>query len=365
MKFYIDIYLDHNLGDDLFLDTLLQRYPEHDFYVGIPLHIKHLNAHFEKYSNLKVTKPIGIKNIFSMLEYDAYLLIGGSIYMDLNESYHRLWLSRLIKSFVSLITGKPFFVLGANLGPLNTRLGKFLLFIHFNLVKHITVRDCNSYNLLKKWKKFNSFSLAPDIVFSHKNDFDISRGNAILGVSVINNQRDKNCQEDYIQKIISLINEYFERSAEHKVTILGFDGGLENDDVVIKEVLRDHKIKEKLSSGSLDVLNYTPSIKLMDYLETLSKCDYFICSRFHAMILAMKYDKVFFPICYSNKMESVLLDAQCNELGIKYKNIAALDVRQVIDRLLNDENSTSFNKEYMKKSNDHFSCIDNLISSQS
>lgn len=32
MKIYLDAFLSQNLGDDLFLDILLKRYPNHKFY---------------------------------------------------------------------------------------------------------------------------------------------------------------------------------------------------------------------------------------------------------------------------------------------------------------------------------------------
>ena len=32
MKIYLNAYIAQNLGDDLFLDILLKRYPNHEFY---------------------------------------------------------------------------------------------------------------------------------------------------------------------------------------------------------------------------------------------------------------------------------------------------------------------------------------------
>lgn len=364
MKFYVDIYLDHNLGDDLFLDTLLQRYPEHEFNVGVPGHIHQLNEHFKKYHNIKIVKPIGIKNILDAFKYDVYVLIGGSIYMDLGPKFHRIWLSRLIKSMFFLLKGKPFFVIGANLGPFNTRLGKILLWMHFNLVRHISVRDAHSYNILKKWKIFNTYSMAPDVVFSHKSNLNsVECDGEILGISVINTKRHVQAKSAYIDKMRSLITHYLGRSSENKVLIMGFDGGLENDDEVIQEILKNESVENLLASGRIEVINYSPQIDMMTYLNKINQCKSIVCSRFHAMILAMKYNKRIYPICYSEKMENVLLDMKSQILGIKYENIGDLRVNDVLDNLMLD-NSSYFNKKDMDAAEKHFSCIDVFIESR-
>ena len=361
MKFYVDIYLDHNLGDDLFLDTLLQRYPEHDFYVGIPSHVERLNIHFNRYSNLKKISPIGIKNIFNVIDFDAYILIGGSVYMDLNKSFRRLWLSRLFKSIICALSQKPFYVIGANLGPFNTKLGKLLLFIHFNVIKHISVRDKHSYDLLKRWKKFNTYSIAPDVVFSHTTKTtSTSTSTSTLGISVINTSRHIYAQEAYIKKIAALINLYLSKSSSNSILLMGFDGGLENDNAIIQRVLEDQNMDR------IKVLNYSPDLDMMSFLNEFKKCDSIVCSRFHAMILAIKYNKKIFPICYSEKMSNVLLDMKHENLGINYENIDDLDVERVVDELslVNNEDNKKLRNlevEYMKSAVNHFNCIDSII----
>lgn len=361
MEFYVEIYLDHNLGDDLFLDTLLQRYPEHDFYVGMPEHISHLNVYFNKYKNLKIIKPIVFKNAFRLIKFDAHILIGGSVYMDFNKRLHKLWLSRLLKSLICLVTGKPFFVIGANLGPFNTKIGKLLLWMHFNLVKHMSVRDLHSYNILKKWKKFNTFSIFPDIVFSHKGDFaERKQDNNILGVSVINTKRHLHVQEIYIKKLCELINQYLVKSPCGKVIIMGFDGGLENDGRLIEEILLDDEIKVAFKNGRIEVINYTPKVDMFDYLRKFHQCNAVICSRFHAMILAMKYKQKYFPICYSEKMENVLLDMKSKITGIRYENISELNISKTVDFLLTND-AVVFDESNIHTAEKHFGCIDNLI----
>ncbi|MBO1366913.1 polysaccharide pyruvyl transferase family protein [Vibrio cholerae] len=364
MKFYVEIYLDHNLGDDLFLDTLLQRYPEHKFYVGMPEHITNLNVHFKKYNNLKTIKPINFKNAFKLIGFDAHILIGGSIYMDLNNGFHKLWLSRLLKSFICFVTGKPFFVLGANLGPFNTKIGTLLLWMHFNLINHISVRDSHSFNILEKWKKIGSFDVLPDVVFSHDVEFPKRKqDNNILGISVINTKRHPHAQDAYVKKIRELTYQYLIKFPSGKVLIMGFDGGLENDGDVIKKILSDDRMKMSVEDGSVEVNDYNQNVDMLDYLDDFQQCNAVICSRFHAMILAMKYEQRFFPICYSEKMENVLLDMKSSVAGIKYENISYLNVNEVMEFLFQD-GTTFFDKTKIHTAKEHFNCIDELIASK-
>ncbi len=363
MKFYVEIYLDHNLGDDLFLDTLLQQYPDHDFYIGVPKHITQLNVYFKKYSNLIKVEPINFKNAFRLIKFDAHILIGGSVYMDLNMRFHKLWLSRLLKSFICSVTGKPFLVIGANLGPFNTKIGKFLLWMHFNLIKHISVRDFYSYNILKKWKKFGTFSIFPDIVFSHEVNFpERNKECNILGVSVINTKRHPHVQDAYVKKMCELIGQYLIKAPSAKVLIMGFDGGLENDGSVIERILADENISVAFQNDCVEVINYTPEVDMLYYLSKFHQCNAVVCSRFHAMILAMKYGQNYFPICYSEKMGNVLSDMKSNVSGIEYENISELNVDEVADFLLKSS-SDLFDKDNLHTAKAHFNCIDKLIDS--
>ena len=61
MKVYVDAYLEKNLGDDIFLDMLIKRYPKHKFY-AMSRKEKEYNS-----NNLKVIyriKETSIRKIF-------------------------------------------------------------------------------------------------------------------------------------------------------------------------------------------------------------------------------------------------------------------------------------------------------------
>ncbi|MNE51349.1 hypothetical protein D3C80_1459750 [compost metagenome] len=160
-----------------------------------------------------------------------------------------------------------------------------------------------------------------------------------------------------------LICQYLIKYQSGKVLIMGFDGGLENDGDVIEKILADDRVKIALEDGTIEAINYTPNVDMFDYLNKFQQCNAVICSRFHAMILAMKYEQNYFPICYSEKMENVLLDMKSNVSGIKYENISTFNVNEVLELLFADGTSL-FDKTKIHTAKEHFNCIDELIASK-
>jgi colanic acid/amylovoran biosynthesis protein len=359
MKFYVEIYLDHNLGDDLFLDCLLSRYPEHDFYVGVNSNFGELNIAFSKYENLHVNKLISLKNFKKLKEFDAYILIGGSIYMDLNIAFSKLWISRYVKSKFCRINKIPFFVLGCNLGPFKTKFGKNIIKYHLDNVTDICVRDRNSYDILNNWDIKARFNLAPDIVFSYDPFHDLIKSDEnLIGISIINTKFHSEHQLNYINKMVEIVNCYHEKNNVGVVRLLGFDGGLENDGHVIEKILA-----KVIHKNRVEVCNYSQKFELKSFLKKILECEFLICTRFHAMILALKHDKRSFVISYSKKISYVLEDLSYPYDYINYQDIDNLNVDKLIDSIHCMPNSYKFmlNSDYLEDSKLHFFSMDRLI----
>jgi colanic acid/amylovoran biosynthesis protein len=359
MKIYVEIYLDHNLGDDLFLDALLSRYPEHEFYIGVNHEFGELNSHFGKYNNLHRHDNIGVKNFNLVKNFDAYVLIGGSIYMDLNYKFSKLWISRYIKSKICKKNDIPFIVLGCNIGPINTWIGGQLIKYHLNTVTDVCVRDQKSFDLLKKWNLKSNYRLAPDIVFSYSPFADeIESNRNVLGISVINTSFHNESKEAYVAKLAEVINIYLNKDSLHCVRLFGFDGGIENDLEVINKVIDLVVQKDKVR-----IFNYTPDFELKEYLRNLVECEFIVCTRFHAMIIALKNHKRSFVISYSKKINSVLEDVNYKFDYINYENIDSLNVDSLVNRIVSSETEFNFclDKKILENSQLQFQAIDDLV----
>ena len=88
-KVFLMAYARKNLGDDIFIKMLLDKYPQIDFYMKIREN-EFLNE-LSEYNNLKVL--IGEdtdEELYKMdvEKYDAYVYIGGSIFMEGGRVYN-------------------------------------------------------------------------------------------------------------------------------------------------------------------------------------------------------------------------------------------------------------------------------------
>lgn len=349
MNLVVMVYLDINLGDDLFLKTLIDRYKGHNLYI-IAKNKKFLFP-FEKYKNVfGVTYKEVLTN---MTKYDACAIIGGSIFQDYGDKRDYLNYIRrnlVIKSF--RLRKKPVFIMGCNIGPINTKLGEKIFKSSFNNVRFTSVRDNESYQLLKNLNIKKNYDVYPDLVFSLEDTHNIYNKKDILGISVINYGREKEHQLSYINKIVELINLYISINDDSKVSLFGFDAGNENDGIIIDEILSRIKPKDRVEKvmyeGDMEV-----------FLEKFKASTFIIGSRFHSIILALKYKLPFLPIIYSSKTENLLKDIEYNLESIEYKNINNLNVKLVIDNINN--NNYKIDNSYITKSEGHFKEIDKVM----
>ena len=88
MKVYINAYLARNLGDDLFVKILTDRYKNHKFY-SISKGFKHYTKNNLKvYSNpyiFRILKKFQLEKYLAN-RYDLVVSIGGSMYIENNDS---------------------------------------------------------------------------------------------------------------------------------------------------------------------------------------------------------------------------------------------------------------------------------------
>lgn len=80
-KIFILAYARRNLGDDLFIEMLLKRYPQVSFYINVE-NPEHATL-FKKFPNITVINEKE-RNLTKQNadEYDGYIYVGGSIFME-------------------------------------------------------------------------------------------------------------------------------------------------------------------------------------------------------------------------------------------------------------------------------------------
>lgn len=355
-KIMIYAYTNFNLGDDLFIKMLCERYPETHFILYAPNEYK---SYFNGLSNIIIYSRNNI--LYRFVNYilrkmkigvsvpkiiesktDAVVRIGGSIFMQ-KDDWNDLNINK--KTTVE----KPFFVLGANFGPFTDPL---FYKQHHELFKNYTdicFRDNYSYKL---FKDLDNVRQADDIVFHLDKKFPFKKENNIV-ISVIKPSYRKDLKDYdnvYFQKLKEIIEFFIQK--DYKITLMSFCEN-EGDQEAIENIIKliDPKMRESISK-------YFYKKNIDEALEIISSSLYVIATRFHAMILGWVYNKPVFPISYSNKMNNVMDDINYCGTYVDLKKIKSLKIEDVYDGI--NKNIVDISPQ-VKNAELHFKKLDKLL----
>ena len=112
-----------------------------------------------------------------------------------------------------------------------------------------------------------------------------------------------------------------------------FCSGTENDvGNFIKIVnLINPKLRDRIQ-----IINYSGGIK--QFLNYMAECSFFICNRFHSIILALILKIPFLAIDYHPKVYNFLVDNKLEEFRIDYRKILTSNCSYELVDLINSSN---------------------------
>lgn len=309
-KVFLMAYARKNLGDDLFIQMILKRNPQNEYYMKV----KNTGflEYFKKYNNLHViqgddTDEELIKS--DVNEYDAYIYVGGSIFMEGGKVYN---LSEKFFRFVKKCkeAGKPFCYVSCNYGPYQTEEYFKLSQKTFKVATDICFRDKYSYNM---FKDIETVRYAPDFAFTYKIPSD-DKIKESVGITIIdlNIRKDLAEKEDkYIKMLVNNINNYLQSGK--KVYLYTFCSH-ECDERTLEMILQNF-------NNNPNVIDVRYNGNLDEFINTYSKMEYMICSRFHAIILSLLAKQNIQVLTYSKKIDNVIKDLELNLPIMDFKEI--------------------------------------------
>lgn len=336
INIFVDMYLSFNLGDDLFLHILSERYPDSNItvnYVG-----NNYDKFISKYKNIKRRKY----NLFNKLcqklrlkdyltdyehiakEYDALIFVGGSIFRE--EDYHY----SLYKDRMKMVTEfnkmkKPVFIMGSNFGPYETDKFFYEYRDFYKLCDDVCFRDLYSYNLFKDLKNVR---YAPDIVFQmNVNKYMKNDKKNIVGYSIIDVRHKKGLSKYYNKYIESTIKSIeLIISKGYECLLMSFCES-EGDLNVI------NNIKSGLSKETLNKVRiYEYKGNLDEAINLISELKLFVAARFHANIIGLLCNVGILPVIYSNKTTNMLKDINLDDISIYMDNLSDLYNNDTIEK---------------------------------
>ena len=334
MKILVKAYIAQNLGDDLFLKLLLDKYPQIQFslidgrkqgiysqYVPFQLItfvsklpqkiLLFINRKIaDKYTNYIISRRLEKKSKY----YDAAIILGGSMFIQGKKGFNSDDITKMsiIKYF------QHSFIIGANFGPYieYEYISKYKEI--FDKCDYISLRDKYSYELLGNM--LNS-SYYPDIVFQIKHRLQQKLPNTV-GISVIDlSNRGKLSLKvnDYQNFIIALVTAL--RDNGKNIYLFSFCKQ-EGDETAIDRIIK------KTGNDGIQVVKYSGEID--SFLDIYSSMEAMFCTRFHSMILSLLNSHYMIPLIYSKKMTQVLEDIDYSGSVIDLYEIEKVEVSQII-----------------------------------
>lgn len=347
-RILVKFYSARNFGDDLFIDILMERFGDcridllssmkynprphqphtrvHPYsHVDEPLWClcARVNRRTKAGKLLEILPRLCQKGL--ILSHDAYVRIGGSIFMDEGQPEEEIGFSAGIPPVFDY-TSRPrssgnTFLIGANLGPVysdsywNTTRDAFLSF------RHVCVRDYASYQAMRD---LPHVQYAPDVVFLARQPEPADRGENVV-ISVVDISRhttDAAVRDAYFGLLRDTIGALASRNIP--VTLVSFCKAEGDEDAI------DHLMSLLPDRSGVSVCCYDGNIPKL--LSLLSDATYIIASRFHAMILALSFGKPVFPISYNCKSRHYLEDL---DFRGKFASLSDLPETTVEDVLYN------------------------------
>lgn len=375
MKVFVKFFPEINLGDDLFLKILFERYPQVLFVITGRNKYKDI---FKNYHNVQVIEEKSLKrNYFfkqfgkvylfalrflSPLAYiktikddvrekyetilqdcDVFLSIGGSIFMQrkILPTYGHVELYKFVNQ-----NCKHSFFIGCNFGPYMTESYRNSLTDIFKEADDVCFRDRFSW---EKFSNLDNVRYAPDVVFNLETT-EVQKIENSVGFSIIK-PRGKTKVSSYIENYARLIQFYINKG--EKVFLFSFCSKQE-DDKTIENVL-----KHVRNSCNITKVFYEGNIS--EFIHTYSKVEKMYCGRFHSMILSMLFQQHFFPIIYSEKMTNVLDDLSYCGSVVNMKDFYKQRPEDLDNKIY--ENKYGITNEILN-SKKQFAKLDNLLKNE-
>lgn len=247
------------------------------------------------------------------------------------------------------LSSGPLFVIGANFGPFWDEAFYKEFYEYFKECSDVCFRDKKSYQL---FSALSNTRYAPDVVFNAP-DIKINGGESVL-ISVIDFSYRERLQV-YEGQYLKLIAEICEKvDKEEKQTVLCSFCEREGDEKAIEKLIM--LLKPQLQA-KVKIFRYH---KLPDLYEILKDACFIVATRFHAMILAIKYQIPFFCIAYDSKITNVMEDMRCDAYCLPAE-ISSINV----DDVFNFRYDFNTIEKSIEKADEQFKALDSYLLGQS
>lgn len=279
-----------NFGDEAILGVLIEKLKE------LKTNITVLSKNPKKTSlehKVESVFSFDLMKAFSQVKKcDLLISGGGSLLQDVTSFKSLLYYLFIINA--ALFLNKKVIIFAQGIGPIKSKLGRFLTKFALRRCTLVTVRDEKSLFLLRGWGGIN-----PNLVCDPL--FDLKLPGSMPANKVGVQLRDfKTLKEPLLIKLAEYINKNF---ADKEIEIYSFQDSLDltvckRFEVILRSL--NPVIQTKVISAQ------SPK----EIIEKISHLEYMIAMRFHANLIALKYGIKTLAVCYDEKVEKLANEAK-------------------------------------------------------
>jgi polysaccharide pyruvyl transferase CsaB len=325
---FLGTHGQHNIGDELLLETFLNQLGENHSYI--------VNSYDPEFTRNQLSGKYDVE-VFHTTEdkwelpqriwqSDLLFFGGGSVLKELYASvgrnrYATLLMVLFIVLFANIIARKPIVMSNIGVGPVHTRLGLFLVKLILWQVAFISVRDQRSYDTcLRVGISEQKIKQVPDAVFVTDPESlpqirnGEESGGEILKVA-LNLNYDIENRENW---------ENFLRNLAAALYIVGEERNLEIHALPMQSRFKEQNDFEVLKSfrdqvAGLNVIMHEPTTAA-EIAEIVGSCDLVVAERLHALVLSSILQKPFVALVYDVKVEQLtrFLNMENMAININY-----------------------------------------------
>lgn len=349
MKIILEAFFDNNFGDDLFINTVFNRYPDAEFFAfWDSLHPAVLKK--PQIMNRLQIRP-GNCRIMEEEHFDGYIMVGGDVFMNWGNFRERIARMEAVKKHGGFVA-----LLGFNLyeeyceqtlGDLRTMM---------QLADVVLPRDMATANRLHDIVPNVEVTCSADMAFTAKYNTAKTDNREILGIAPRRKYQATDLQHaDYCAGMAAIADGWLEAHPEGIARFLAFSAGSFDDAEVSREIIACMK-----HGGRTEIVAHTGDIDA--FLEQLKNCTAMLPTRFHGLVFALIYNIPFVSVTYEVKLNQLLDELKHKGLRLPYGQVLSAEiVAQAVKELDIDQVDRDALAAYYKKADLFFNRVDALM----
>jgi len=324
--FFLGTHGQANIGDELLLTTFLHQLGHEHRYVVNSYDPERTRAQFEPDVDIEVIATAGDRwrLLRHLVSCDAVVFGGGSIVKELYRSVGRWRYATLVMVLalvvVARVARRPVLLCGIGVGPIDTRLGRFLAAIIVRAASLVSVRDATSYDTcLSIGARPDRVVRIPDPAFVNRADRLLPALDAVPAdadpngrVRIALNLNRDIANGDRWDDVLAELAQTFELVA-HRIPIeihalpMQSEFKEHDDATILRAFLADHPEWNPVVHDTADH---------HDIATIIASCDIVVSERFHAIVVAAILGRPTIGLLYDVKVAEL-----AHQLGIGSRSV--------------------------------------------